>query len=398
MTVATPESPVPELGEQLAPTAPAAPVLPPPPPVKGPNKVLVTVLALLGLVATALPFVTPMLLGNLPQQTAGGFGMREATVVRAERGTSVGTSGTIQPAQRLDLSFTSPGEVWSVSVTVGDKVTKGQALATIDPTRLRADVEDARAEANAALKDYEAARKAGSSAQATALRSAYNAKAQALKDARAALDAATLTSAMDGTVAAVNIKVGDRAGAATSAVGGVSVTGGTGTPDIVVISSGTYVVEASVGSADRARVAKGMKATIKAASSPEVLHGTVTSVGVMATVPAGEQQQGSSAATFPVTIAIDGSPANVFAGGSASVEILSEQSRQVLAIPAGALLGGAQGGEADVLVKADGATQSKHVRVGERFGDQIEVLSGLNEGDVVLVMGGVASTGQEKPR
>ena len=49
--------------------------------------------------------------------------------------------------------------------------------------------------------------------------------------------------------------------------------------DVVVISSDAFVVEASVGSADRARVAKGMKATIKAASSPQQLTGTVTEVG-----------------------------------------------------------------------------------------------------------------------
>ena len=50
---------------------------------------------------------------------------------------TVSATGTIEPKTRSDLSFASSGTVTSVDVAVGDTVTAGQRLATIDPTQLQ---------------------------------------------------------------------------------------------------------------------------------------------------------------------------------------------------------------------------------------------------------------------
>lgn len=59
-------------------------------------------------------------------------------------------SGTISASNSSDLSFAVDGTVKTVEVNKGDRVTKGQVLATIDPKPFALNVQAARAEVNAA--------------------------------------------------------------------------------------------------------------------------------------------------------------------------------------------------------------------------------------------------------
>ena len=53
---------------------------------------------------------------------------------------TVGSTGTVEPKRRADLSFATSGTVSSVKVGVGQHVVKGQSLATIDTAALKADL------------------------------------------------------------------------------------------------------------------------------------------------------------------------------------------------------------------------------------------------------------------
>lgn len=367
---------------------------PTPAPVKPPRRrlrwwqvVLIAVggiFALIGVASVVIPLVFLPMSGMTPAE-------QEVPVERTDLTPAVTLSGTIQPTQRLDLDFASEGEVTHVFVDVGDAVGKGDSLASIDDAELRQAVTDAKAENDAAWKDYEDARKAGSSAAATAMRSAYNLKAQALKDARAALDKATLVSTIDGVVAAVNVRPGDMAG--TASAGGPGAGSGdpaaSGQPSVVVISR-TFQVETSVGAAERTSIAKGLGATITTSSATEPLRGSVTSVGVIA--QASESAERPTAATFGVTVAIDGEPEGVFAGAAASVDIDGEGKTGALAIPVAALLG-RDGQEATVLVRRGGDPEPVTITTGITAGDRIEVVSGLEEGELVVVPMGMTPDG-----
>lgn len=335
--------------------------------------VLGVVLALVLLIV----WVINSLLTGLADFSAG-FEDSEVTVTRVDLSPRVTLAGTIAPTQRLDLSFTSEGEVVGVPVTVGDRVTRGTELASIDDAELRAAVSDASAEATAAREDYNAARRTGPAAAVTAARSGLALKDQALREARAELERATLTSTIEGVVAAVNVKVGDRVGstAAAPAAGG-----GEAGASVVVISH-TFQVDANVGSADRARVARGMKATVLASSTRTPLTGTVTSVGVIA---ASADAERPSAATFPVTVTIDGEPEDVFTGGAATVELVGEGRTGVLAIPRDAVMEW-RDSEGTVLARRGGGEPDMvTVTLGASEDDLVEVVSGLDEGDVVIV-------------
>ena len=89
-------------------------------------------------------------------------------------------------------------------------------------------------------------------------------------------------------------------------------------------------------------------------------------------------------------MAIDGAPSDVFAGGSASIQILGEGRKQVLAIPQAALMGRTPDGMADVMVNRGDRQEFTQIRVGAEHRDMVEVLSGLNEGDLVVLLGGPA--------
>jgi len=78
-------------------------------------------------------------------------------------------------------------------------------------------------------------------------------------------------------------------------------------------------------------------------------------------------------------------------GMFANVEVLSSGKRPVLAIPATAVLFAPYGDSVYVLEKGEGGAtiaRQRFVRLGERRGDFVAVVSGLSAGDTVVSAGG----------
>ncbi|HVA06855.1 MAG TPA: biotin/lipoyl-binding protein, partial [Acidimicrobiales bacterium] len=67
---------------------------------------------------------------------SGASGYRLVPVVRATIGNSTDIVGTVEPVSNVNSSFQVAGKVTRVSVTVGQTVSAGQLLATLDPTPL----------------------------------------------------------------------------------------------------------------------------------------------------------------------------------------------------------------------------------------------------------------------
>ena len=353
---------------------------------------------------------------------------RTVTVALGTVKQTVTASGTIAPAVQAALSFGSAGTVSSLSVKVGDAVTKGQVLATLDTTALRQAVTLAQASVNAASQQVTAA------GTATAQRSAaqvqlVSAQAQ-LAAAQDNLAAATLKAPFAGVVAAVNITAGQ-----TSSGGGSSTAGGSGTSaggssgsgaggsnpgsnsggsnsggsntgagsassgsssDITVIATKSWLVNATVGTSDLPLLKAGLQATITPTGATQPIFGTVSSVGVVAS------STSSGAAQFPVTIAITGTPPGLYAGTTAAVAITVKQLSDVLTVPTAAV--STQDGTTVVTVSKDGQSAARPVTIGQVFGGTTQIVSGLSEGEEVVVTGvagfrsgtgtGQAGTGQ----
>lgn len=304
---------------------------------------------------------------------------------------TVGATGTVEPAHEADLSFTSAGTVETVDVAVGQTVKAGESLASIDPTSLQNALAVAQAQEEEAQAAVDAGGTSAQQAQAQAQLSSAQAAVGAAQTARTA---ATLTSPIAGVVAAVNVSVGSpvgsQAGSGASARGASGSTGGVGgsttstastatstSPDISVISTSSWIVDATVSSADLASLKPGMQAQITPTGATQPVFGTVQSVGVVAGTGS------TGAAQFPVTIAVTGSPKGLYAGTAATVDITVKELQNALAVPTLAVQ--TANGKTTVTVVRNGHDVTTPITIGQVFGAQTQVLKGLSAGDEVLL-------------
>jgi multidrug efflux pump subunit AcrA (membrane-fusion protein) len=306
---------------------------------------------------------------------------------------SVSSTGTIEPAQEADLSFAVSGTVTSVPVSVGQKVTKGQALAHIGTTDLKSAVTLAKANLTAAEDSLTSAESGSSSVQIASAKAQVAQAKSNLSAARTDLADGTLRSTITGTVASVGLGVGDSVGSSSGSGGsgssGSSGSGGSGSggngsssssssSDIVVISTTSWVVDASVGSSDLASIKKGLQAQITPTGATARVFGTVQSVGIVAS-----SDSSSSSATFPVVIAVTGSPTGMYAGASANVTIIVKQVSGVLTVPTAALH--SSGGKTYVEQIKSGKQVQTFVTVGTTYGPSTQITAGLASGAKVAV-------------
>jgi multidrug efflux pump subunit AcrA (membrane-fusion protein) len=339
-----------------------------------------------------------------------------ATATTATLKQTVSSSGTIEPAQQENLNFAVSGQVTAVTATVGQQVAAGQALATVNSAALAANVAEAQATVSTDQARLSSDQTAGaSSAQVAADQAAVTAAQNSLANAQTALGEATLTSPIAGTVAAVNLTVGQQvSGGSTSSSpsGGSGSSGGAGgggggggfgggsgstgssggssssssssSAQVVVISSGSFVVNASVDDTEVGQIKNGEQATIIANGSTEPVYGTVTSVAMLAS-------SSSTVPSYPVTISVTGTPSGLYPGASATVAITVKQVTDAVVVPTAAIH--YENGNAVVYQMSDGKQVSKQVTVGMTSGGQTQIASGLSDGDQVVVPSRPAGTG-----
>jgi macrolide-specific efflux system membrane fusion protein len=346
------------------------------------------------------------------------FGFREApaqaatpesttTSVAASLSTiqqSVSGSGTLTPTVQEDVSFAVSGTVTSVDVAAGDTVTEGQQLATVDTLQLNAALLQAKADlasAQASLSNAqdEADGSDSSDAQVAALSAQVDVARTAVDDAEADMAGATLTAPVSGLLTTVDVEVGDAvtgsgsssgssgsAGGSTGSTGamggstgstGSSSTTSTSTAQFVIVGTDAWQTSVSVSESDVALLAVGNQAELTTSSSTETIYGTVTEIGLLSSSSGG-------VASYPVTVAVTGSPEGLHDGESVDVSIIYERRTDVLTVPASAVT--TEDGQSVVTQEgADGGTVTTAVTVGETSGNLVEITEGLAEGDEVLV-------------
>ena len=194
------------------------------------------------------------------------------------------------------------------------------------------------------------------------------AQAQAqLEQAQIALDEATLRAPFPGTVAAVNVAPGEDVGQQAP---------------VTLLDTTRYQVNVTVDEVDVARVAVGqpVEVLIDALGAP-ALAGTVKRIAPLS-------QPDNSVTAYEITVEIDPGARTLKAGMTASASIVSEKIASALYVPAAAVTT-ENGASVVQLVTADkdGKQQvtTQKVETGLRAGDQVEIRSGLTEGQQVLV-------------
>ena len=309
---------------------------------------------------------------------------RTVQVTKGTQTMTVALDGTLSPRKQSNVNFGVSGTVTSVKVKAGEKVTKGQKLATIDDSDLTDAVDLAEANlttAKANLSDvYD---NDGSSAAVTSAKAQVSSARAALAQANQNLDDAVLRSPIAGTVASVSLEDGDTvtgscsSGSGSSGGSSTSTTSTASTAQFVVISTSTWKLEGSVGSADLASLKAGQEVAISTDATTDELTGTVASVGIVAT------STSDGAATFPIVINLAGTHKDLYSGTTASAVITTGSYPDVLTVPTAAIR---TEDAKTVVTKVTGTTTTTtEVTIGTVFGSFTEIKSGLAEGDSVQI-------------
>ncbi len=184
---------------------------------------------------------------------------------------------------------------------------------------------------------------------------------------------------MDAVVAARNVQIGQIIASGVSNVGG-------GTTIMTLSDLSHLFILAAVDESDIGRVKEGQQVLITADAYPGVLfHGRVVRIATR-----GVNTQ--NVVTFEVKIEVTSDNKDMLKPEmTTNVEIIAAQKDDVLVIPAEAI--SRRRGQPTVLVKNDdGTSATREVEIGVNDGFRAEVISGLQEGETVVVRRGEAES------
>lgn len=285
--------------------------------------------------------------------------------------------GTVEAVREAALSAQTSGRVASVAVDVNDRVAAGQVLLRLTVVEQQAGVDAARAqlratEASAAEAERQYQRFAAlakdkfvSNAQVDQARAARDAAFAARDAARAQLAAAgqgadytVVRAPYAGVVAARRVEPGE--------------TVGPGQPLMTVYSPDELRIELNLPQSDADAV--------RVAPSARVRFDDGRTVDARQVVVYPSADPISHSVVVRVLLPTMATP--VAPGTTASVTFAVAATERVLRVPQSAI---ARRGElTGVYVLKDGRLFLRQVRLGERDGDTVEVLSGVNPGDAVV--------------
>jgi len=377
-----------------------------------------------------------LFVGALTAFTRSGTKIDPSKLVKVEKGDlakSVVATGKVTPITKVEVKSKASGIVKKLMVEYGDKVKKGQLLAQLDKDEIQAQVDQSRAALQAAQaslasseadseramvdaegpdvpllkRQYERAEEMAKdgviSASALddadrnykmALNKQNVAKAQVLvlkakirqSQAEEAKDQANLAqleeqlsytdivSPIDGIVLSRDVEIGD-------AVSSILVLGSSATLVMTLGDTSQVYVKGKVDESDIGKVYLGQPARIKVESfKDKTFYGKVTKIS-----PMGVEKD--NVTTFEVRVSINNPGGELKAEMTANAEIILEEHKNVLQIPEGAILYD-KDKQASVEVPDSKAKDGKRkvaVNIGISNGAKTELLSGLKEGDQVVL-------------
>ena len=368
--------------------------------------------------------------------TRGGTKIDPSKLAKVEKGDlakSVVATGKVEPITKVEVKSKASGIVKKLLVQPSDKVKTGQLLAQLDKEEIQAQVDQSRAASQAAeasLKgaeaDWERAKVDAEGPDVPLLKRAYEravgmakagvvsesaledaqknyemalnkqnvAKAQlivlkakiAQSQAQVARDRANLKqleeqlsytdieSPIDGVVLSRDVEMGD-------AVSSILVLGSSATLVMTLGDTSQVYVKGKVDESDIGKVYLGQPARIKVESfKDKTFNGVVTRIS-----PMGVEKD--NVTTFEVRVSINNPGGELKAEMTANAEIILEEHKNVLQIPEGSIIYD-KDKKASVEVpdhKGKDGKRKLAVNIGISNGAKTELLSGLKEGDQVVL-------------
>ena len=153
-----------------------------------------------------------------------------------------------------------------------------------------------------------------------------------------------------------------------------------GTPLLIIMDVSSVVARVNVPQSDAPFVKVGQKAIITQTDSSEQTEGKVAVVSP-STDP--------NTTTVQVWVQIANTGERLKPGTAVHASIVTEEYKAASVVPAAAILPGEEGGTAVLTVTSDSIAHTRAVKLGVREGNQVQILSGVNPGDEVVVVGGL---------
>ena len=306
-----------------------------------------------------------------------------AKVVQTTISTTISATGTLEPVDQVEVGTQVSGDIAKIYADFNSKVKKGQVIAELDKSKLKATLAQAEIAYRSAETDYKYKESTynrvkklseSNSASAVELETAeYNMNSAKLSversqnevnQARLNLSYATIKSPIDGVVLKRAVEVGQTVAASMS------------TPTLFVIAKdlNQMKVMADVDEADIGQVKQGQRVTFSVdAFQNETFNGTVQEVRLNPTTT-------SNVVTYTVVISAENPEQKLLPGMTATCTIVTQEITDAIAIPVKALK----------FTPADGtpmAEPPQGMRPPHESGDSSSVKDGLananfNAGDV----------------
>jgi HlyD family secretion protein len=388
------------------------------------------------IIISAVVVVIVLIVGVAVAFSHGSSKIDPSKLAKVEKGDlakSVVATGKVEPITKVEVKSKASGIVKKLYVEYGDKVKKGQLLAQLDKAEIEAGVEQSKAAllaAQANLKgseaDYERAKVDAEGPDVPLLKRAYErnlemqrsgvvsqsalddaekdyrmavnkqnvARAQmtvlqakiAQSQAQVAEDQANLkqleeqlnytdiVSPIDGIVLSRDVEMGD-------AVSSILVLGSSATLVMTIGDTSQVYVKGKVDESDIGRVYMHQPARIKVESfKDKTFNGVVTKIS-----PMGVEKD--NVTTFEVRVSIDNPGGELKAEMTANAEIILDEHKNVLQIPEGAIIYD-KDRKASIETpdpKGKDGQRKVAINIGISNGAKTEVLSGLKEGDQVIL-------------
>lgn len=353
---------------------------------------------ILALVALAAVIAAVMLLGRKKAESQVGF--ETVKVAKADISTSVTATGTLEAVTTVDVGTQVSGIVKKLYVDFNSVVKKGQVIAELDRTNLESELASQQANLRSAQSDLDYQQKnyaryaelkqkelVSASEYDVALQSYRKAQEQVkvaqqgVAKARTNLGYATIYSPIDGVVISKEVEEGQTVASSFS------------TPTMFTIAKDLtdMRVIANVDEADIGGVQEGQRVTFTVDAFPnDTFNGSVTQVRQKATTT-------NNVVTYEVVISAPNGDLKLKPGLTASVTIYTLERNGVVSVPSKALrfkpeaqIIGKQYKVKDVAgtpklwtLQGNVFTAVK-VETGLTDGTHTEILSGVNEGDVIV--------------
>jgi RND family efflux transporter MFP subunit len=260
-------------------------------------------------------------------------------------------------------------QIKAVHVKVGDKVSAGQVLAQLDNETSAINLSNAQLAYDNAYTNYENAKQlfelgAVSQSDLNQLKMAYENANNTLRQAQMAMDYATVTAPISGTVTMVNANVGSFATASA--------------PMFEIANVDTLEISTGINEQNVSKIKIGQEVLLKIHSvSDKWMSGTITEISKV---------MNAQTKNYPVTIALANKDDDLVAGMYAEVQVAVEHAEDVLVIPVDAIVY-KEAKPVAFIAQADGTVKEKALTLGINDGDNYVVTKGLQAGDQIVVKG-----------